>query len=194
MIRTTYAALSRRSLLAGGAALATTAFLPSRPRGANAASDVRLTAGTASVRLRDQPSPETAVWAYNGPAAGPHDAGDRLCRRGPGLCFRPAARSLGTALGAPRQTRAAVRPAAGEGTAAGPLDRGPQGRGGACQRIRLLVHGVPLGAPAVAAAQGEGGRSHSRHQLQGQAGRRRQSGSTISAIPIRAPAPTSMAA
>ncbi len=71
MIRTTYAALSRRSLLTGGAALATTAFLPSRPRGAKAASDVHLTAGTARVRLRDQPSPETAVWAYDGAVPGP---------------------------------------------------------------------------------------------------------------------------
>jgi FtsP/CotA-like multicopper oxidase with cupredoxin domain len=62
---------SRRSLIVGGAALATTAFLSGRPQRANAASDVHLTAGTAWVRLRDQPSPETAVWAYDGAVPGP---------------------------------------------------------------------------------------------------------------------------
>jgi FtsP/CotA-like multicopper oxidase with cupredoxin domain len=62
---------SRRSLLTGGAALATTALLSSRLHRADAASDLHLTAGPAQIPLRDSPSPETEVWAYDGSVPGP---------------------------------------------------------------------------------------------------------------------------
>jgi FtsP/CotA-like multicopper oxidase with cupredoxin domain len=64
-------ALSRRSLMAGGAALATTAFLGSRLGHAAARSDLHLIAGPARVELRDAPAPETDVWAYDGSVPGP---------------------------------------------------------------------------------------------------------------------------
>ena len=71
MIRNTGIGPSRRSLLTGGAALATTALLLSRSHRVDAAADPHLTAGPARVRLRDAPAPETDVWAYDGSVPGP---------------------------------------------------------------------------------------------------------------------------
>jgi len=71
MIRNAGIGPSRRSLLAGGAALATAALLSSRPHRVDAAADLHLTAGPARVPLRDAPSPETEVWAYDGSVPGP---------------------------------------------------------------------------------------------------------------------------
>ena len=71
MIGNTDMRSSRRSLLRGGAALATTALLPHRTPGADAAADLHLNAGPARIPLRDSPAPETEVWAYDGSVPGP---------------------------------------------------------------------------------------------------------------------------
>jgi len=71
MISTIGMARSRRSLFTGGAALATTALLSGRSLRADAAADLHLTAGPARIPLRDLPSPETEVWAYDGSVPGP---------------------------------------------------------------------------------------------------------------------------
>src|SRR3546814_6612995 len=46
------------------------------------------------------------------------------------------------------------------------IERRPEGRDVAGQRIRLLVHGVPVRASGLHEAQGAWGRAHPRHQLQ----------------------------
>jgi len=71
MISTIGMARSRRSFLTGGAALATTALLASRSHRADAAAELHLTAGAARIPLRDSPSPQTEVWAYDGSVPGP---------------------------------------------------------------------------------------------------------------------------
>jgi FtsP/CotA-like multicopper oxidase with cupredoxin domain len=62
---------SRRSLLTGGAALATTALLSGRSLRADAEAELHLTAGPARVPLRASPSPETEVWTYDDSVPGP---------------------------------------------------------------------------------------------------------------------------
>ena len=57
--------------MAGGAALATTAFLGSGVGHAAAPPDLHLIAGPARVPLRDPPSPATDVWAYDSSVPGP---------------------------------------------------------------------------------------------------------------------------
>jgi FtsP/CotA-like multicopper oxidase with cupredoxin domain len=71
MIGNTGIGPSRRSLLTGGAALATAALLSGRSHRADAAADLHLTAGPARVQLREASSPETDVWTYDGSVPGP---------------------------------------------------------------------------------------------------------------------------
>ena len=63
--------ISRRDLLAAGAAAAATAALPSGPVRAADIREHRLVAGTAQAPLTGQGYPTTAVWAYDGSVPGP---------------------------------------------------------------------------------------------------------------------------
>ena len=62
---------SRRSFLIGAAALAAMSSVPGRSRQATASSSRHLIAGLAQAQLLDPPSPNTAVWAFEGTVPGP---------------------------------------------------------------------------------------------------------------------------
>ena len=63
--------ISRRGLLAAGAATALAVVRPPRPARAGAPRDHRLVAGAARVSLVGAGYPGTDVWAYGGTVPGP---------------------------------------------------------------------------------------------------------------------------